>query len=177
MPKREFLPDEVVERRILLIRGRNVIIDADLAKLYGVETRTLNQAARRQRGRFPDDFVFQISEEEKAKVITDCDHLANLRFSPHLPLAYTEHGALMAASVLNSDCAVEMSVLVVRAFVRLRGILASQVELLRKLEELENRIGEHDEALHAIVKTIRSLMAAPSKTPRIGFDADDDSQT
>jgi len=95
----DLVPIEYVESRILEIRGRRVILDSDLAALYGVETRTLNQAVRPNEERFPDDFRFQLTEEEKEKVITDCDHLANLRFSPHLPTAFTEHGALMCSGL------------------------------------------------------------------------------
>ena len=174
MAKSGLRPAEYVERRVLTIRGFNVIVDANLAELYGVTTRRLNEQVRRNLDRFPDDFAFRLTEDEKEKVVAECDHLANLRFSPHLPLAYTEHGAIMAANVLNSDRAIEMSVLVVRAFVRLRGLLSSQIEMLRKLEELEDKVGEHDEALRAIVATIRRPMAPASGTPRIGFSADEE---
>ncbi len=151
----------------------NVIIGPDLAELYGVTTRRLNEQVRRNRERFPEDFVFQLTQEEKEEVVAKCDHLANLRFSPYLPLAFTEHGAIMVANVLNSQRAIEMSVFVVRAFVRFRGILSLQVETLRKLEALEDKIGEHDEALRSIVEAIRQLMTPPQRTPRIGFTASD----
>ena len=131
----------------------------------------MNQAVRRHRDRFPEDFLIQLSADEKQKVVTDCDHLANLRFSPYLPLAYTEYGAIMVANVLRSERAIEMSVFVVRAFVRLRSLLSTQVEMLRKLEELEDKVGEHDEALRMILAAIRQLMAPDPKIPRIGFEA------
>src|SRR2546430_13881545 len=105
---------------ILTIRGCKVLIDADLADIYGVETRALNQAVKRNSERFPRDFIFQLSAEEKLKVITNCDHLARLKFAKSLPIAFTEHGALMAATVLNSPQAVAMSVYVVRAFIQMR---------------------------------------------------------
>lgn len=161
---------EYVELRIRELRGAKVILDSDLAILYGVETRALNQAVRRNADRFPEDFVFQLTEEEKAKVITECDHLASLRFSPHLPLAYTEHGALMAASVLNSRHAIEMSVFIVRAFVRLRSIYAMRIELTRRLDELDTKVSEHDAELRSIVEAIRQLAVprAPERRP-IGF--------
>ena len=164
------VPVEYVELRIRELRGAKVILDSDLAILYGVETRALNQAVRRNADRFPEDFVFQLTEEEKAKVITECDHLASLRFSPHLPLAYTEHGALMAASVLNSRQAIDMSVFIVRAFVRLRSIYAMRIELTRRLDELDTKVSEHDAELRSIVEAIRQL-AAPRATERrpIGF--------
>ena len=106
-------------------------------------------------------------------MVAKCDHLVNLRFSPHLPYAFTEHGAMMAANVLNSPRATQMSVFVVRAFVKLRGILSSQVEMLRKLEELDDKVGEHDEALRAIVAAIKRLASPDPRTPKIGFDAED----
>jgi len=173
--KPDLVPAEYVEWRILIIRGQNVIIDVDLAELYGVETKVLNQAVRRHKERFPADFVVQLTREEKLKVVTDCDHLSNLRFSPYLPLAFTEHGAIMAANVLNSQRAIEMSVFVVRAFVRLRGILATHKELASKLDELERKVGEHDEAIRALVTAIRELMSPSSKERRaIGFGAEED---
>jgi hypothetical protein len=103
MDNESLAPVEHVEQRIREIRGVKVILDSDLADLYGVETRTLNQAVRRNADRFPEDFVFQLTEKEKTKVITECDHLANLRFSPHLPRAFTEHGALMVAVDTSGD--------------------------------------------------------------------------
>lgn len=172
----DLVPVEYVERRILELRGRRVIIDFDLAALYGVETRRLNEQVKRNSDRFPDDFVFQLTEEEKAKVIAECDHLAKLRFSPHLPLAFTEHGALMAANVLNSKLAIGMSVFIVRAFVRLRGMLSSQVEILHRLEELEDRVGGHDDTLKTLVVAIRRLMLPPAE-PRapIGYTTPENS--
>jgi len=106
-----------------------------------------------------------------SEVVADCDHLANLRFSPYLPLAFTEHGVMMAANVPSSQRAIEMSLFVVRVFVKFRGILSSQIEMLRKLEELEDRVGEHDETLRSIVEAIRQLMAPTPRTSEIGFEA------
>ncbi len=175
MTKRDLVPAEFVECRILSIRGLNVILDADLAELYGVETRALNQAVRRNADRFPEDFAFRLTTDE----------FANLRSQSVIsswggrrtpPYAFTEHGAIMAANVLRSDRAIEMSVFVVRAFVKLRGMLASQVEMLRKLEELEDKVGEHDEALRSIVEAIRRLMAPDRRTPRIGFEVEEQTE-
>ncbi|MBV8635440.1 MAG: ORF6N domain-containing protein, partial [Burkholderiaceae bacterium] len=116
------------------------MIDADLAELYGVTTGALNQAIKRNRERFPDDFMFHLTAAEKAEVITNCDHLAKLKFAKALPFAFTEHGAIQAANVLNSTQAIEMGVYVVRAFVRLRQMIASNQELARRLEELESKM-------------------------------------
>ena len=171
-----------IEGRILAIRGQRVIVDADLAELYGASTKSLNQAVRRNRDRFPDDFVFQLTVKEKTEVVTVCDHLKKLRFSSTLPYAFTEHGAIMAASVLNKPLAVEVSVYVVRAFVRLREMLVSNAELARKLERLEHKLElhdgkltTHDEAIAAVLSAIRELMTPPEppKKRRIGFIQDD----
>ena len=160
-----------VERRILSIRGQRVLLDADLAALYGVSTRALNQAVKRNRDRFPEDFMFRLTVAEKAEVITNCDHLRPLRFSPSLPHAFTEHGAIMLASLLNTQIAVEASVQIVRAFVRLRDILATHKDLARKLEELEKK---YDAQFKVVFDTIRQLMAPPANPRRsIGFKVEE----
>lgn len=162
------VPVERVERRILFIRGEKVILDSDLAELYGVTTKRLNEQVRRNRDRFPPDFMFQLTAEEKAEVVANCDHLARLKFSPALPLAFTEHGAIMAANVLSSSKAVAASVMVVRAFVRLRQMLASHADLARKLEALEKR---YDSQFKQVFTAIRALMEPPEGSPgkRIGY--------
>ena len=172
--QRSLIPVERIEQTILLIRGEKVILDADLAVLYGVTTKRLNEQVKRNRERFPGDFMFQLTKEEKQQVVAICDHLKRLKFSPMLPYAFTEHGAIMAASVLNSSRAVEVSVYVVRAFVKLREVLATHKELARKVTELENRVAGHDENIIALVKAIRKLMSPPKrkKSRPIGFLAD-----
>lgn len=147
------------------------MLDSDLANLYGTSTRTLNQAVKRNRDRFPEDFMFRLTNAEKTEVITNCDHLSKLRFSPSLPLVFTEHGAIMAASVLSTPRAVEMSVLVVRAFVRIREFLATHKELAAKLRELERKLESHNDAIRSLVAAIRELMAPPEpkKKRSIGF--------
>lgn len=122
MARRKALAPAFVDPRILTIRGEKVMLDADLAAVYGVATKALNQAVKRNGERFPSDFRFQLTKAERDEVVTNCDHLRSLRFSPVRPWAFTEHGAIMAASVLNSPRAVEMSLFVVRAFIRLREV-------------------------------------------------------
>ena len=162
---------EHVGKTILTIRGHKVILDADLASLYGVSTKRLNQQVRRNSDRFPEDFLFQLTAEEKAEVVANCDHLSNLKFSPALPLAFTEHGAIMAASVLNTQQAIEASIFVVRVFVRLREILAAHKRLAHKLKELEARVGDHDEQIQVIFEAIHQLMTPPDKpSKKIGFE-------
>ena len=148
------------------------MLDTDLANLYGTTSKALNQAVKRSRGRFPEDFIFQLTAAEKQEVVTICDHLARLKFSPTLPYAFMEHGAVMVASILNTKRAVDVSIYVVRAFVKLRGILASHKALAGKLAELEQRVGEHDGALRTLVAAIKQLML-PSQKPKrkIGFIA------
>jgi hypothetical protein len=143
--------------------------------LYGVATKALNQAVKRNRERFPADFLFPLNAQEKQEVVTNCDHLARLRFSPQLPYAFTEHGAIMAATVLNSPRAVEVSVFVVRAFVKLRQLVLSHKELAAKLAELERKVAGHDDSIRQLVAAIRQLMAPPPDVQpkrRIGFGRD-----
>jgi hypothetical protein len=172
MPSKSALvPVEAVEQRILLIRGEKVILDADLAAFYGVTTKRLNEQVRRNQGRFPADFLFQLSREEKAEVVAKCDHLRNLKYAKALPNAFTEHGAIMAASILSSGRAMEMSVLIVRAFVRLRKQALLHQEVSRRLDDLEGRLGGHDRQIASLVEAIRRLMSSeeiPAKR-RIGF--------
>jgi len=159
-----------IERRILLIRGQKVMLDVDLAGLYGVPTKALNQGVKRNRDRFPTDFMFRLTKDEKTEVVTICDHLQRLKFSPVLPYAFTEHGAVMLASVLNSKKAVQISVYVVRAFVKLRALLSSHPEIARKVSEFERTLANHDVRIRTLYEAIRQLMAEPAaKRRRIGF--------
>ena len=153
---------------------RRLAIDADLAEAYGVTTKALNQAIRRNAARFPPDFMFRLTKEEKQEVVTNCDHLQKLKFSPVNPHAFTEQGAIMAASVLNSQKAVEVSVFVVRAFVQLREVIAGHKELARKITQLERKLGDHDEQIMVLMEAIKQLMD-PKPLPkkrRIGFQAE-----
>jgi hypothetical protein len=165
------IPVEQIEPRILLVRGQKVLLDADLAKLYGTTTKALNQAVKRNRGRFPSEFLFTLSAEEKLEVVTNCDHLKRLKFSPNLPHAFTEHGAIMAASVLNTPRAIDVSVYVVRTFIKLRDFLAKHQELALKLAELERKVDTHDESIRLLLAAIKELMAPIPQKPRgrIGF--------
>lgn len=161
-----------VESRILVIRQQKVILDGDLAQLYGVPVKRLNQQVHRNRERFPADFMFQLSAKEHESL-----RLQSATSKPgrggrrYLPYAFTEHGAIMAATVLNSERAVEMSVFVVRAFVRLRQALASNRQLSAKIDELDRRLDTHDSTIQQLIDTIRELMEPeePSKR-KIGFE-------
>lgn len=171
----KIIPAERIVKSILLIRGHRVIVDADLAALYGVSTKALNQAVKRNTGRFPHDFAFRLTPAEKGEVVTNCDHLTGLKFSPARPQVFTEHGALMAATVLNSRRAEAMSILIIRVFVRFRQMVAGNAELARKVADLERQSAEHGEKIEAIVDAIRELMAGPAdepNRPRIGYETE-----
>ena len=169
--KRKRSPDFALplEKRILTIRGEKVILDTDLAELYGVTTKALNQAVKRNADRFPQDFAFSLTDLEKTEVVTNCDHLSRLKFSPVLPRAFTEHGAIMAATVLNTPRAVQMSLFVVRAFIRMRGILTDTRELAQKLsaleQELKGRLDIHEAAIVDVLQRIMRILEPPAEPP------------
>lgn len=160
-----------VDSRIVSIRDCRVILDFDLAELYGVEVRALNQQVKRNARRFPDDFVFQLTADEVAGMRSqNVIPKPGRGGSRYLPYAFTEHGAIMAASVLNSERAVEMSIFVVRAFVRMREALATNQQILTKLSELERQVEGHDASIQELVEAIRELMEPPPASGRrIGF--------
>ncbi len=166
---------EAVQSRIVALRGQKVLLDADLAVIYGVPTKRLNEQVKRNARRFPEDFAFQLSLEEKAEVVANCDHLRRLKFSPVLPYAFTENGAIMAANVLNSPQAVRMSVFVVRAFVKMRGLLAGTRELAQQLKELEakltSRLDVHESAIVEVLQRMMDILNPPPAPPKpqIGF--------
>ncbi|MBW6503597.1 ORF6N domain-containing protein [bacterium] len=156
-----------ISRRILTVRGHRVIIDADLAEIYGVPTKALNQGVKRNSNRFPVDFAFRLTTEEKAELVTICDRFNRLKHSAATPLAFTEHGVIMAANGMNSPRAIEGSVQVVRTFVKMRQVMASHGGLAQRLSTLESK---YDAKFHVVFDAIRALMKTP-KTPRrrIGF--------
>jgi len=162
-----------VERAITHVRGHRVILASDLAGLYGVDARTLNQAVKRHAGRFPPDFAFRLTRKEATLIQRSRSQSGILKRGENIkyaPLAFTEHGAIMVASVLNSTRAVEMSVFVVRAFVRLRDLARRHVEFVGKVDALERRLDGHDEDLEQVFEALRWL-TAPAQRPRrqIGF--------
>ncbi len=177
MKKLSLLPHELIQTKILHIRGQRVMIANDLADLYGVTTKRLNEQVKRNKERFPLDFMFQLTYEEKIEVVANCDHLKNLKYSSVMPFAFTEHGTIMLASVLNSQSAVDASVYVVRAFVRLREALATQKDIVQKLTELENKYEGHDEQIREIIEAINQLLLPPEKPKKqIGFQVKESKQ-
>jgi hypothetical protein len=164
---------EKIERLILLVRGEKVMLDSDLAALYGVQTRVLLQAVRRNRTRFPDDFMFQLSAEEHQLLRSQIVILkpGRGRHRKYLPYVFTEQGVAMLSSVLNSPRAIQVNIEIMRAFVRLRQILATHADLARKLDELERK---YDAKFRMVFDAIRQLMTPPtSRTKRIGYKRDD----
>ena len=170
---------ETVASRIVTLRGEKVLLDADLAALYGVETRRLNEQVQRNRKRFPRDFIFRLTRRERDNLMSQ---IATSSWGGRrkLPYVFTEHGAIQAATILNTHRAVEVSVYVVRAFVQLRGVLATHSQLAKRLDELETRIERkldtHDKVITGILDAIRRMMTPPDPKPRsrIGFISGDE---
>jgi hypothetical protein len=177
MKKLSLLPTELIETRILLIRGQKVMLDRDLSDLFCVETKYLNRQVKRNIERFPYEFMFQLTFEEKNELVTNWHRFNSLKHTKSLPFAFTEHGAIMLASVLNSQRAVEASVYVVRAFVRLREVLASHKDLAQKLKELESKLEGHDGQIRDIIEAINQLLSPPEKPKQqIGFQVKEPKQ-
>ncbi len=173
-----------IQKRIYVIRGKKVMLDSDLAYLYEVEVKKLNQAVRRNIKRFPVDFMFRLTKNEFAEVVTNCDHLQSLKFRPTLPYVFTEQGVAMLAAVLNSQKAIDVNIQIMRAFIKLRHyVLAKsdtneQIAELRKLlmvyiENTDNKISRHDKTIKQIIIALNNLIAKPPETKRIGFNAGD----
>jgi phage regulator Rha-like protein len=181
MPKKAqemaVMPLEFVERKIFLIRGRKVMIDADLAEMYGVPTKSLNLAVRRNKERFPEDFMFQLTKEEAQSLRFQIETSKTGRGGRrYLPYAFTEHGVAMLSAVLNSQRAIGMSIVIIRVFVRLREILATHQDLGRAIDEIRRRQEEQGEQITAIIQTINQLLAPEPVRPkrRIGFTSGGD---
>jgi hypothetical protein len=162
-------PVRKIEEMIFLIRGARVMLDSDLARIYGVTTKQLNQQFKRNSKRFPDDFAFVLTNQEVALMRSQFV-TASRRNIRHVPVAFTEHGALMLGNILNSKIAIEASIRVVRAFVWMREQFTANKELAQKLSELEKRVGEHDGAIGDLFEAIKQLLAPTELSKReIGF--------
>ena len=152
---------ERIESRIFMIRGQKVMIDRDLAELYGVPTKRLNEAVKRNAARFPEEFMFQLSEKEKSELVANCDRFRSLKHSTSLPYAFNEQGIAMLSSVLNSERAIMINILIIKTFVRLRQLISSHKELARKIEELEKKYSKHELEITVVFKVLRKLMEKP----------------
>ncbi len=171
MKEAQLAPSELIEKRIFLLRGQRVMIDRDLADLYGVETKYLNRQVKRNRERFPPEFMIRLTNSERNELVTNWHRFASLKHSTVLPYAFTEHGVAMLSSVLHGKRAIHINILIIKVFVKLREILATHKELAQRLQELEVKIEKHDDAINAIFEAIRQLMAPPLQKPKrpIGF--------
>jgi hypothetical protein len=169
------ISEEVIMSKILVVRGVKVMIDSDLAELYGVTTKRLNEQVKRNVKRFPEDFMFQLTEKEKQEVVANCDHLERLKFSPNMPFAFTEHGAVMLASVLNSERAIIVNIQIVRVFSRMRQLLETHTEILLKLDQLQKNDIKQDEQIEQIFEYLHQLAQSrqqqedQANRKRIGF--------
>ncbi len=162
------VPIQRIEGAIVLIRGQRVMLDTDLAALYGVPTKALNQAVKRNEGRFPLDFMFRLTKKEKDELVTNCDRFQRLKHSSALPRVFTEQGVAMLSSVLNSDQAINVNIEIIRAFVRLRQMSTAHKDIERKLAALEKK---YDRQFKVIFDAIRALMKPPEKPrKKIGFE-------
>ena len=161
------VPPEIIENKILLIRGKKVMVDRDLAELYLVSTKALNQAVKRNIKRFPADFIFKLTKVEKNKVVTNCDHLQVLKFSPQIPYVFTEQGVAMLSSVLSSERAIQVNIQIMRIFTKLREMVSSHRELKEKIEKMEKK---YDEQFMIVFDAIKQLLSTPEKSKgKIGF--------
>jgi len=164
----ELLPYEKIEGRIFQIRGKNVMIDRDLAELYAVPTKALNQAVRRNLKRFPADFMLILTETEKRELVTNCDRFPGLKHSTALPYAFTEQGVAMLSSVLNSELAIQVNIQIMRVFAKMKRVALTYVAIKRKIDELEKK---YDAQFGIVFEAIRRLMEPPPEKPKpkIGF--------
>jgi len=168
----EIMNIKVIREKIIVVRGIKVMLDRDLAELYEVPTKRLNEQVKRNLKRFPRDFMFRLTKSEVTQVVANCDHLKTLKFSPQQPYAFTEHGVAMLSSVLNSERAISVNIAIIRAFVKLREVMAMHKEFIQRLSELERRMGKKDREVIALFEAIRKLMNPPQKKKAaIGFHA------
>ena len=166
------IPVEVITGKIFMLRGHRVMLDRDLAELYGTATRALNQAVKRNQARFPEDFMFRLTPREANAVLGSRSQIVILKPGQnikYLPYVFTEHGVVMLANVLKSAIAIRASIQVVRAFIHLRRLLATNQQLARKIELLEKRVGKHDVDLQGILAMLRKLLEPLPPAPRRRF--------
>lgn len=166
------VPDEVIMNKIILIRGKKVMLDRDLAKLYGVTTKHLNQQVKRNFKRFPEDFMFQLTKEEKEDIVIQFEDLNSLKFSPVSPNVFTEHGAVMLASILNSDKAIEVNIQIVRVFARIRQMLSDNTELRLEIEKIKSKVDNHNKNIELVFKYLDELLEKkenPKPRKVVGF--------
>ncbi len=177
----EMLTDNIIEDRIFTIRGQKVMIDRDLAELYEIKTMVLNQAVKRNFKRFPNDFMFKLTDSELQELITNCDRFKSLKHSPTTPNVFTEQGVAMLSSILNSDRAIAINIAIIRTFVKLRQYMLIQKTENKEIQELkqmlmlhiensDKKFAEHDETINRIITVLNNLIEKPRETKKIGFN-------
>ena len=153
----KIIADEVIMNKILIIRNQRVMVDSDMAELYGVTTKRLNEAVKRNFKRFPVDFMFQLTAGEKDELVANCDHLKKLKFSPYLPYVFTEHGAVMLASILNSDRAIAVNIQIVRIFNKMREMMLLHKDLLLEMQKINSKLTDHDDKIVLIFEYLKQF--------------------
>lgn len=168
------VPQDVIEDKIFLIRGKKVMLDTDLARLYEVPTKRLNEQVKRNRRRFPEDFMFQLTMAERDELVANCDRLVKLKHSTSMPYAFTEQGVAMLSSVLNSERAINVNIQIMRTFTRLRELLSTHKDLQRKIEEMEKKYDQQFQVVFAAIKKLLEPPPEPPPKPKgpIGFQVD-----
>ena len=173
--EKSLVPDDLIASRILFIRDQKVMIDSDIAELYGVETKRLNEQVKRNSSRFPSNFMFELTKEEKAQVVANCDHLEKLKFSPVLPKVFTEHGIMMVANVLTSERAINVSIQIIEVFIKMREILTDNLSLKLEIEEIKKKLTNHSKNIELVFNYLDELIdKKENEKPRkeIGYKAD-----
>ena len=173
--KANVITDEIIINKIFIIRNQQVMIDSDLAVLYDVSTKRLNEAVKRNVKRFPSDFMFQLTVDEKEKLVANCDHLKKLKFSPYLPFAFTEHGAVMLASVLNSERAITVNIQIIRIFNKMREMALLHKELLLEMQKINSKLSDHEDKIALVFEYLEQFRQSKiqeleqQNRPKIGF--------
>lgn len=173
--QKSLVPNELIASRILLIRGHKVMIDSDIAELYGTTTKRLNEQVKRNTSRFPSNFMFELTKEEKEQVVANCDHLENLKFSPVLPRVFTEHGIMMVANVLTSERAIKVSIQIIEVFIKMREMLTDNLSLKLDIEEIKKKLSNHSKNIELVFNYLDELIdKKDNEKPRkeIGYKAD-----
>ena len=166
--EKSLVPNELIASRILLIRDQKVMIDSDIAELYGVTTKRLNEQVKRNKNRFPSNFMFELTKEEKNEVVANCDHLEKLKFSPVLPKVFTEHGIMMIANVLTSERAINVSIQIIEVFIKMREILMDNLSVKLDIEEIKKKLSNQSKNIELVFQYLDELTEKKdNEKPRI----------
>jgi phage regulator Rha-like protein len=175
MNKKITIPDEVIINKIYVIRDQKVMIDSDIAELYGVTTKRLNEQVKRNKNRFPNNFMFELTKEEKNEVVANCDHLEKLKFSPVLPKVFTEHGIMMVANVLTSERAINVSIQIIEVFIKMREILTDSLSVKLDIEDIKKKLSNQSKNIELVFQYLDELTEKKNTEEpriRIGYKKD-----